>query len=106
MLVISSSVAHDLYYRVLNPQASEAARLRVGRIVIGVAVLIAGYFGINPPGFVGEGGGLCLWLGGGVVFSCDCAGYFQQAGGHGTCRGGHVGGHWVHHVLYSHPNGS
>lgn len=54
MLVISSSVAHDVYYRVLNPKASEASRLKVGRVVIGVAVLIAGYFGINPPGFVGE----------------------------------------------------
>ena len=53
LLVISSSVAHDLYYKVMNPQASEQQRLLVGRIAIGVAVLIAGYFGINPPGFVG-----------------------------------------------------
>ncbi|MEM9019175.1 MAG: sodium:solute symporter family protein [Planctomycetota bacterium] len=54
LLVISSSVSHDLYYRVMNPQASEKQRLLVGRVAIGVAVLIAGYFGINPPGFVGE----------------------------------------------------
>ncbi len=54
LLVISSSVAHDLYYRVLNPYASEAQRLLVGRAAIGVAVVIAGYFGINPPGFVSE----------------------------------------------------
>lgn len=54
LLVISSSVAHDLYYKVMNPTASEAQRLLVGRIAIGVAVCIAGYFGINPPGFVGE----------------------------------------------------
>ncbi|MEM1098068.1 MAG: sodium:solute symporter family protein [Planctomycetota bacterium] len=54
LLVISSSVAHDLYYRVMNPTASEKQRLLVGRVAIGVAVLIAGYFGINPPGFVGE----------------------------------------------------
>ncbi|MEM1213471.1 MAG: sodium:solute symporter family protein [Planctomycetota bacterium] len=54
LLVISSSVSHDLYYRVLNPEASEKQRLLIGRIAIGVAVLIAGYFGINPPGFVGE----------------------------------------------------
>ena len=54
LLVISSSVAHDLYYKVMNPTASEAQRLLVGRVAIGVAVLIAGYFGINPPGFVGE----------------------------------------------------
>ena len=54
LLVISSSVAHDLYYRIMNPQASEQRRLLVGRIVIGIAVIIAGYFGVNPPGFVGE----------------------------------------------------
>jgi len=54
LLVISSSVAHDLYFRVINPQASEAKRLAVGRTVIGLAVVVAGIFGIYPPGFVGE----------------------------------------------------
>ncbi|MEZ6191111.1 MAG: sodium:solute symporter family protein [Phycisphaerales bacterium] len=54
LLVISSSVAHDLYYRVIDPKASEKKRLLVGRIVIGFAVVVAGYFGVNPPGFVGE----------------------------------------------------
>ncbi|CAM2005914.1 sodium:solute symporter family protein [Acanthopleuribacter pedis] len=54
LLVISSSVAHDLYYRILNPQADEKKRLLVGRGVIGVAVVIAGLFGIYPPGFVSQ----------------------------------------------------
>jgi cation/acetate symporter len=54
LLVISSSIAHDLYYRVINPQASEKQRLLLGRAVIGVAVVIAGLFGIYPPGFVGQ----------------------------------------------------
>jgi cation/acetate symporter len=54
LLVISSSVAHDLYYRVLYPEASEAQRLRVGRTVIGLAVVVAGLFGIFPPGFVSQ----------------------------------------------------
>ncbi len=54
LLVISSSVAHDLYYRVLNPAATEQQRLLVGRAVIGVAVVIAGIFGIYPPGFVSQ----------------------------------------------------
>jgi cation/acetate symporter len=47
-------VAHDLYYRVLNPHASEARRLLVGRVVIGLAVVVAGLFGIFPPGFVSQ----------------------------------------------------
>jgi cation/acetate symporter len=54
LLVISSSVAHDLYYRVLRPEASEAQRLRVGRTVIGLAVVVAGLFGIFPPGYVSQ----------------------------------------------------
>lgn len=54
LLVVSSSVAHDLYYRLINPQASEGARLLVGRVMIFAAVLVAGYFGIKPPGFVAQ----------------------------------------------------
>lgn len=54
LLVISSSVAHDFYYRLINPAATEAKRLLVGRAAIGVAVIIAGLFGIYPPGFVGQ----------------------------------------------------
>ena len=54
LLVISSSIAHDLYARMINKQASEAKRLLVGRIVIVFAIMVAGYFGINPPGFVAE----------------------------------------------------
>ena len=54
LLVISSSVAHDLYYQLINRSASEAQRLKVGRIVIGFAVVIAGLFGIFPPGFVSQ----------------------------------------------------
>lgn len=54
LLVISSSLAHDLYIRYLMPNATEAQKLKVGRIAILGGVLVAGYFGINPPGFVGE----------------------------------------------------
>lgn len=54
LLVISSSVSHDLYYRLINPKATEKQRLLLGRIMIGVAVCIAGYFGIHPPGFVAQ----------------------------------------------------
>jgi cation/acetate symporter len=54
LLVISSSVAHDVYYRMINPGASESLRVMVGRIMVGFAIAIAGYFGINPPGFVAE----------------------------------------------------
>lgn len=54
LLVISSSIAHDVYFRMINPKANEAQRVLVGRIMVLAAVGVAGYFGINPPGFVGE----------------------------------------------------
>jgi cation/acetate symporter len=54
LLVVSSSISHDLYYRVINKNATEKQRLLVGRIMIGVAVVCAGYFGINPPAFVAQ----------------------------------------------------
>ncbi|HZJ02246.1 MAG TPA: sodium:solute symporter family protein [Thermoleophilia bacterium] len=54
LLVISSSLSHDIYYKLIHPEASEGERLLVGRLVIMGAVVVAGYFGINPPGFVAE----------------------------------------------------
>ncbi len=54
LLVISSSLSHDIYYRLINPNATERQRMIAGRTVIFLAILVAGYFGINPPGFVAE----------------------------------------------------
>jgi len=54
LLVISTSISHDLMKRCLAPDITEKQELRYARIAIFVAVLIAGYFGINPPGFVAE----------------------------------------------------
>lgn len=54
LLVISSAVSHDLYYRVINPRAPDARRLLIGRATIGVAVVVAGILGIFPPGFVSQ----------------------------------------------------
>src|SRR5690606_30008698 len=45
LLVISSSVSHDLYFRYLDHHATEARRLAVSRIAMGIAVLVAIYFG-------------------------------------------------------------
>jgi len=54
LLVISTAVSHDLLKRSLMPQITEKQELGYARIAIFVAILIAGYFGINPPGFVAE----------------------------------------------------
>jgi len=54
LLVISAAVSHDLIKSVFARNISERAELRAGRISAGVAVLLAGYLGFNPPGFVAE----------------------------------------------------
>ncbi len=54
LLVISSSLAHDLYCRYVTPDASEARKVMIGRIAILLAIFVAGYLGIHPPGFVGQ----------------------------------------------------
>ncbi len=53
LLVISTSVSRDLF-RTFRPNMSEKKALRVARLAAAGAVVIAGYFGINPPGFVAE----------------------------------------------------
>ncbi|RRR76888.1 MAG: cation acetate symporter, partial [Candidatus Viridilinea halotolerans] len=78
LLVVSSSVAHDIYYRLINPGASEERQLLVGRGVIFLAVLAAGYFGINPPGFVAEIVAFAFGLAGAVFFPVILLGIFYK----------------------------
>ena len=54
LLVISTSVAHDFLKRSFMPGITEKQELRFARISIFVAVLVAGYFGINPPAYVAQ----------------------------------------------------
>lgn len=53
LLVISTSVSRDLV-KTFNPGISEKKELRIARLAAGGAVVLAGYFGVNPPGFVAE----------------------------------------------------
>ena len=78
LLVISSAVAHDLYYRILNPAASEKQRLLVGRAVIGIAVVIAGLFGIYPPGFVSQVVAFAFGLAAASLFPVLVLGIFSK----------------------------
>ena len=54
LLVISASISHDLIKSIFIRNLSERAELRLARISAGVAVIIAGIFGIYPPGFVAQ----------------------------------------------------
>ena len=54
LLVVSSAVSHDLLKRSIMPEITERGELVAARISAGAAVLVAGYLGINPPGFVAQ----------------------------------------------------
>lgn len=52
MISLSSSFAHDIYYRVWKPQATEKNRLLVARWSIVIATLLAGFIALDPPGVI------------------------------------------------------
>ena len=54
LLVISTSISHDLLKKSIMPNITEKNELMAARVAASVAVVIAGYFGINPPGFVAQ----------------------------------------------------
>lgn len=78
LLVISSSVSHDIYYRLINPEANEKQRLLVGRVVILIAVVIAGLLGIYPPGFVAQVVAIAFGLGAASFFPIILLGIFDK----------------------------
>ena len=54
LLVVSSAMSHDLLKRALKPDVTERGELVAARVAAGAAVVVAGYLGINPPGFVAQ----------------------------------------------------
>ena len=54
LLVISAAVSHDLIKGIFMPQISEARELLAGRIAAAFAILVAGYLGFDPPGWVAQ----------------------------------------------------
>jgi cation/acetate symporter len=78
LLVISSSVANDVYHKRINPAADERQQLLVARIAMAVAVLFAGYLGVNPPAFAGEVVALAFGLGAASFFPILVLGIFWK----------------------------
>lgn len=78
LLVISTSVSHDLIKKQIKTDISDKAELMWARISAGVAVLVAGYFGINPPGFVGEVVAIAFGLAAASFFPAIILGIFYK----------------------------
>lgn len=78
LLVISTAISHDLLKRVIRPSISERGELLTARVAAGVAVIVAGYFGVNPPGFVAEVVALAFGLAAASFFPAIILGIFTK----------------------------
>lgn len=78
LLVISSSVSHDLIKKMIKPDISERGELIAARLSAVVAVCVAGYFGINPPDFVAATVALAFGLAAASFFPAIVMGIFSK----------------------------
>ncbi len=78
LLVVSTSISHDLLRKWLRPDLSEKAELQAARIAAGVAVCVAGYLGIHPPGFVAEVVAFAFGLAAASFFPAILLGIFMK----------------------------
>jgi cation/acetate symporter len=78
LLVISTSISHDLLKNYLRPNISEKGELYAARVAIAVAVVAAGLAGMNPPGFVAQVVALAFGLAASSFFPAIILGIFDK----------------------------
>ena len=88
LLVISTAISHDLLKKTFRPQITEKTELLAARGAATVAIIIAGYLGINPPGFVAQVVALAFGLAAASLFPAILMGIFFK----GINREGAVAG--------------
>jgi cation/acetate symporter len=78
LLAISSAISHDLIKRTLNPGISEKGELLAARISMAVAIVVATWLGINPPGFAAQTVALAFGLAAATLFPALMMGIFSK----------------------------
>ena len=78
LLVVSTSIAHDLVKKTFRPDITDKQELKIARFAAGGAVVIAGYFGINPPGFVAQVVAFAFGLAASSFFPAIILGIFSK----------------------------
>ncbi|WP_081485866.1 sodium:solute symporter family protein [Thiothrix nivea] len=78
LLAIASSISHDLIKSIINPRISEKNELLASRITMSVAILVAGYMGLNPPGFAAQVVALAFGLAAASIFPALMMGIFSK----------------------------
>ena len=79
LLVISSSISHDLLKKTFKPNITEKQELLYARISAAIAILIAGLFGIYPPGFVAQVVAFAFGLAASTIFPALLLGIFTKS---------------------------
>ncbi|QUM89567.1 cation acetate symporter [Moritella sp. 36] len=88
LLAISSAISHDLMKGIITPNMSEKSELKLSRIVMTIAVIVAGYLGLNPPGFAAGTVALAFGLAGSSLFPALMMGIFsKKINGHAAVAG-------------------
>ena len=77
LLAISSAVSHDLIKGAINPNISERGELLSARIAMAVAIVVATYLGLNPPGFAAQTVALAFGLAAASIFPALMMGIFS-----------------------------
>jgi len=78
LLAISSSVSHDLMKGIFVPDMTEKSELLAGRVTMTIAILFAGYLGMNPPGFAAGTVALAFGLAASSIFPALMMGIFSR----------------------------
>jgi cation/acetate symporter len=78
LLVISSSISHDIVKGIFFPRISEKKELLTGRIAAAIAIVIAGYLGFDPPGWVAEVVAFAFGLAAASLFPAIFLGIFYK----------------------------
>jgi len=78
LLAISSSISHDLLKGMIAPNISEKSELLASRFAMAGAILVAGYLGMNPPGFAAQVVALAFGLAASSIFPALMMGIFNK----------------------------
>ena len=78
LLAISSSISHDLMKGILTPDMSEKNELLAGRVVMSLSIIVAGWLGLNPPGFAAGTVALAFGLAASSIFPALMMGIFSK----------------------------
>ncbi|MFH2135296.1 MAG: sodium:solute symporter family protein [Pseudomonadota bacterium] len=78
LLAISSAISHDLVKGVFNPNISEKGELMAGKIAMACSIVVAGYLGLNPPGFAAGTVALAFGIAASSLFPAIMMGIFSK----------------------------